>query len=165
MSITVTVILLIILIWKRYLKNWKDYHATLVYVITCNLTYIVLCRDYWLWKYHSPFLSEKQIELFNVLVLLPLISLLYLSRYPEGVRKIKKFIFLSKWVIGSMLIEGLFIYFNEIEFDHGWGFWMELPFYFVMYTFMRLHMFKPLLVYALSVITALLFLWIFHVPV
>ncbi|WP_226665321.1 CBO0543 family protein [Metabacillus litoralis] len=148
------------------LREWKNYHPTLLYICVINLLYNFLLANYDLWKYQPDFYSNHSLtEVGNSIILLPAIAYIFLTYYPEnqGMRKILKYYL--KWIVWSLVIESVYVYFGKITFHHGYKFWMEPFFYILMYTFVRLHYKKPLLTYFLSVIVVLLLLWIFDIPV
>lgn len=148
------------------LQKWRLYHSTLLYICAVNLLYNFLCANYDLWKYKPDIYSNHTLtEVGNSVILLPAIAFIFLSHYPEKQGNKKVLLYYLKWVFLSFLIETIFVYFGKITFHHGYKFWMEPFFYFIMYTFIRLHYKHPLLTYILSVFVVIILLLIFKIPV
>lgn len=148
------------------IKEWKKYHPTLLYICSLNLLYNFLAANYDLWKYQPDLYSNHSLtEVGNSIILLPAIAFIFLSNYPEQESLKKKIFYYGKWIVGSFLIELIFVYFDKITFHHGYKYWMEPFFYLMMYTFIRLHMKRPILTYFLSILIILWFIWYFSIPV
>jgi len=147
-------------------KNWKKYHATLLYIGFLNLTYNFLAANYDLWRYEPDLYSTHSItEILNSVIALPAIAFIFLSNYPAQESKRHITTYYIKWIVGSLIIESIYIYFDKITFHNGYKFWMEPFFYILMYVFIRLHFMRPLLTYFLSAIVIILFIVVFNVPV
>ncbi|MBS4174627.1 CBO0543 family protein [Bacillus sp. FJAT-49736] len=157
-------ILLVVSFWKKCWHPLTKYLATMQYVAICNLFNLVICHDYLLWELHSRFMSPIAVELFNSLFLLPISTLIYISLFPEGSFR-KQIFYIFKWIMGSILIELVFIHFSALHFYHGWGFWVDVVFYCLMYCFIKLHYHHPLITYALSCIVGYILVRIFDVPI
>lgn len=163
-------VLTIILFSFAYLKgNWRNlqlYGLTIAYVIICNLLYNVLCNDYLLWQHKADFLPKKHfiVDLFYTFINLPAVTLLYLTHYPFSKKITKQVRYIAFWVIGSMLVEYPFIKFERLLLKHGYEYWMDILFYFGMYSLIRLHFSRPLLTYGISVFCIVFMLWYFQVP-
>lgn len=147
-------------------REWRKYQPTLLYICALNLLYNFLAANYDLWKYIPDFYSNHSItEVINSVILLPAIALIFLSHYPEGQGSKKITAYYLKWIIYSVLIESVYVYFEKITFHNGYAFWMEPFFYFLMYTFIRLHHTQPILTYFLTALVVLGFIYGFDVPV
>jgi hypothetical protein len=143
---TLGLIVLTVFITRTW-RNWGQYHTTLLYGSSMNLlSYVIMGKDR-LW-YHIP--SSLWNDIADSFVLLPSIFLLYLSFFPKKTNK--KWIYYLKWVIGSLIFEWLLVRFGEFGFHEKYHFWMDIPFYFVMYAFIKLHTKRPLLTYGLSIL-------------
>ncbi|WP_273127371.1 CBO0543 family protein [Bacillus weihaiensis] len=164
---TVTQAAFIIAVYKLAdFKQWKDFHPTLLYVCVLNLLYNYITANYQLWKLHPDFFSNHSItDIMNSIILLPAMSFLFLSHYPKNKEKKAIILYYIKWIIGSVLIESIFVVTNRISFHNGYHFWMEPFFYTLMFTFIRLHYKRPLLTYVLSCLVVLFFIWYFNVPI
>lgn len=153
--------------WKGDWRNWRKYSLTMAYVIICNLLYNLLCWDHLLWEHKADFLPDKHVivDMLYTFITLPAVTLLFLSHYPYQKPASKQFTYIVYWVAGSMLVEYPFVRLGRLHLDNGYKYWMDFIFYSVMYSFLRLHFTRPLLVYGLSVPWILFLLWIFEVPI
>ncbi|HYK74725.1 MAG TPA: CBO0543 family protein, partial [Pseudoneobacillus sp.] len=146
----------IILGVTAYFKgNWKEYSKyinTIFYVVILNLLYEVLCKDKLLWVYNPTFFPKSQIitTLIYSFIVLPCITLIFLSNYPFHQKKQKQVLYIFKWIVASFIIESIYLYFDKIDLKNGYKYWMEPLFYFVMYMMIRLHFSRPFLTYSLS---------------
>lgn len=152
--------------FKGNWKEWPKYALTIFYVINLNLLYEVLCKDKLLWEYVPSFFpkSHTLTALIYTFIVLPGITLIFLSNYPFKETFKKKIVYFLKWIIISFVIEYFFLYFNKIELTNGYDYWMEPFFYGVMYSMIRLHFTRPILTYGLSFCIILFLLNIFDIP-
>lgn len=166
MHIALAITLLLICFYQGYIRNAKQFEATLMYVIICDLLYSVLCHKKILWEFKPDFLTQYLIitNLIHTFIILPCITIIYLSRFPYHEGAAKKTIYLIKWVIGSLLIESLFIFTDRIFFNNGYEVWMEAPFYLMMYIMLYIHYTKRVLNYTLSLIIIVILMLVFQVP-
>ncbi len=148
-------------------KNINKYGLTIFYMITCNLLYNMLCRDYLLWKYKADILPHSHVivELLYTFIILPLVTLLYLSNFPKSGRLLHKVQYFILWVLGSLLMSVIFVKTGRLEMQHGYKVWMDGLFYPVMYGMLRLHYRRPLLAYIFSIGIIIFMLKYFNVPI
>lgn len=167
MHILLAAMILVIAYFKVDIKDIRKYGLTLYYIITCNLLYNILCHDHLLWKYKPDLLPETHllIDLIYTFIILPTVALLYLSHFPFNKGKQKGFIYISKWVAVSLILEFVYLKMGRIELQNGYEYWMEFLFYPTMYGMLRLHPSRPLLTYILSFIIILFFILVFDVPI
>ncbi|WP_430392876.1 CBO0543 family protein [Bacillus suaedaesalsae] len=164
--LTLTIALLCFAFWKGDWRNWQKYALTIAYVIICNFLYNLLCKDYLLWEHKPDILPKKHyiVELFYLFIILPAITLIYLTHYPFLKKKSHQLLYIMYWVIGSIIIEFPFVKFERLLLKHGYEYWMEIFFYSAMYLMIRLHFTRPLLTYGISVICVVFMVWFFNVP-
>lgn len=153
-------------IYKGNWKEWTKYTLTIFYVIILNLLYEILCRDKLLWEYVPGIFPKSQTvtTLLYSFIVLPGITLIFLTNYPFNETIKKQIVYISKWIIVSLITESILIYFNKLDLNNGYYFWMEPFFYVVMYSMIRLHFTRPILTYGLSFIIIILLLNIFDIP-
>ncbi|MBB3114515.1 hypothetical protein FHS18_006636 [Paenibacillus phyllosphaerae] len=159
--------LLLLINWKRgALANWKTYHATMLYIVVCDLTYNYFCKEYPLWIYEldRPVKSHHTIELMYSYFFLPLTALLFLSLYPKQASRVKRLLYIFAWILLYMIWEGSFFLLERISYDNGWNLLWSLGFYFEMFPMLLLHHNRPRLAYLLSIGAAAVWLFLFHVP-
>lgn len=156
----------IISFYKGNWKEWRKYALTILYVINLNLLYELLCKEKILWVYNPDFFPKSHVStslLYNFIIL-PGVTLIFLSNFPYNELIRKQIIYTIKWIIVSIIFEGLYLYFGRIELHNGYKFWMEPLFYVMMYTMIRLHHTRPLLTYVISVIIIVVLLNLFNIP-
>ncbi|MHC0038509.1 CBO0543 family protein [Pseudoneobacillus sp. C159] len=166
MHLVLTISLLCCVYWKGDWRNWQKYALTIAYVMICNFLYNLLCQDYLLWEHNPDFLPKKHyiVELFYSFIILPSVTLLFLTNYPFLKKRTHQIRYIAYWVIGSVVIEIPFVLFDRLFLKHGYKFWMEPLFYSTMYYMIRLHFTRPLLTYALSALCVVFMVWYFKVP-
>ncbi|WP_142386524.1 CBO0543 family protein [Bacillus sp. Marseille-P3661] len=167
MHISLAVLLSLVSYFLGDWKNIRTYGLTIMYVIICDLLYNFLCQHKLLWVYKPDILPNYHIfvDLTHSFINLPLLTLLYLSRYPYADRISKQSIYIAKWVVGSFLVELIFLHFHRIELQYEYKTWMEIPFYSVMYVMLRLHHTRPALTYLLSIVIIVFLMIMFEIPI
>ena len=71
------------------LKNWKKYHATILFLWFGDLLYNVICYQYIMWQYKESIFAETFLTNHIVITLLimfvsyPATVLIYLGRFPQ----------------------------------------------------------------------------------
>jgi hypothetical protein len=157
MYITLSILLaLVAWRWGDW-KNWRQYHATMLYLALMNFTYYYYTNHTELWEFHSVF-SHAINETIHNFIINPLIVFIFLSNYPKRHQKI--------YIIGSIvifsLLEGLEYMLGYISYNNGWSIWWSVFLYVLMFPMLRLHYTKPLWAYVLSIGQVLFFLKIFN---
>lgn len=139
------------------------YHSTILYMLVCNLLYLVLTADHFLWAFvpdvhRYPILTE----LLYTFVVFPCTVILFLRGYPD--RGLKVLLHYVKWVSIYGVVELVYFYTGRIEYAHGWNWYWSVGFDCVMFPMLRLHHKKPLTAYVMSLpFIVLLMIW-FEVP-
>lgn len=166
MHLLLSIILIILIIWRGKWRVLEKYNITIFYVITCNLLYNVLCQKKMLWQYKPDVLptSHVLVELIYTFINLPAITLLFLSSYPFSKALRKQIGYIALWVAGSLIIEFPFYKMGRLFLKNGYVYWMEPFFYITMYSLIRLHHTRRLLTYGLSFIVTIFLLIVFHIP-
>lgn len=150
--------------WGNW-QNWKEYYPTLLYVSMCNLLYNFFCHDFLLWKWIPDFMPNHLItDIFYIYVTVPATAYLFLSRFPEGSLFKRKFIYFVMWVIAYVLMEVVWIGFDKIRYYHGWNLGWSALFYIIMFSFIRIHLKKPLFALLLTALAVVFFIWVFDIP-
>jgi hypothetical protein len=163
MNITLSIILAVCAGYLKAWKNWRVFHPTMLYTSVLVLLYNFICKDHLLWKHQSiPMKSHFTGELLHAFAILPIITLLFLSFYPDKGRRLR---YIALWSLLSFAAEFPFAVTGMIVFENGYHYWMELLFYPLMYFMIRLHHKKPLISYGLSALIIPLLIWLFKVPV
>ncbi|SFA87154.1 MULTISPECIES: hypothetical protein [unclassified Bacillus (in: firmicutes)] len=168
MHLILTFILVFIVIKKGNWKEWNKYILTIHYVVISNLLYNVLCHDYYLWQYRPDSFFPKShviIDLTYTFINLPAITLLFLTFYPFSAARSERFIYFSKWVVGSFIVGFPFYWFGRLDLHHGYEYWMDFLFYTLMYCMIRLHFTRPIATYGISLLAIVFLMMVFKVPV
>ena len=70
-------------------KNWKKYHATILFLWFGDLLYNVICYQYIMWQYKESIFAETFLTNHVIITLLimfvsyPATVLIYLGRFPQ----------------------------------------------------------------------------------
>ncbi|UUZ94062.1 hypothetical protein LJK87_05390 [Paenibacillus sp. P25] len=146
-------------------RNWRSYHATILYFICCDLLHNVLTEGHHLWKYAPTAIlpNHTLMNLFVMLIAYPSMLLVYLGRFPSG--RLKQIGWISLWVALWSMLEWFSMWLGQFSYNNGWNIWWSIVFNMALFVFSRLHYIRPLLCYGLSVIAAVLLVWYFKVPV
>ena len=151
-------------IWGDW-RNWVKYYSTMQFIALGNLTYSLICTNYFLWRFVPESFSNYTItDLTYTFIVLPASTLLFLSKYPEG-SFYKKVIYYLKWIIVFIGFEYLFLINNGIVHLHGWSIWWSLAFVTFMFPLLRLHYKKPLLGCLCAIFIGVFITLYFRVPV
>lgn len=163
MDILLAIILLFVAFKYKSLAKWRTYHTTLLYVAMLNLLYLFLCHDHLLWELQSHFLNDTWDTALNTFVILPLVALVFLGHFPFKQAFRRQSIFISKWVLGSAIVEYPFVKFNNLLFFNNWSYFTDVLFYILMFIMIKLHHVRPIFTYILSIITIVVLINLYHV--
>jgi len=145
-------------------KNWRKYHASMIFAGAMNLLYHVLSLThyYFLWKMVPSFFTFTTEEIIHTFILLPGTTLIFLSRWPKNISKQLKYFI--KWILIFVLGEYALNNFGGIEYYNGWNIGLSFLFCCVMFPGILIHFKKPGLAYPLFIIITFLGIWIFRIP-
>ncbi|MDP4171582.1 MAG: CBO0543 family protein [Bacillota bacterium] len=109
-------------------------------------------------------MKTKEIRILHLLIIMPLLTLLFLSKSPKKLSR--QIPYICKWVLASSIIEwiGQRI-FKMIYFTNGWHIGWSICIYIKMYSFSLLMTKKPLITWFMSVASTVCFVYVFKVPV
>ncbi|WP_245805824.1 CBO0543 family protein [Bacillus alkalicellulosilyticus] len=160
-----TALFVIFAVWKwGDWRNWQKYHTTILFYSLGNLAYNFLTANYFLWRFNAEILVNHTIaEMVYTFVVFPGTIILFLGNYPTERPRIILHHF--KWITIYGVWEWVFTLFGKIEYQYGWTLGWSVAFLVIMFPLLALHHRRPLLVYFLSAIVAVLVLWYFEVPV
>ncbi|MFD1039707.1 CBO0543 family protein [Virgibacillus byunsanensis] len=145
-------------------RNWKKYHATLIFFALGNLAYNFLTANYFLWRLDADFLSNHTMtEMSYTFIVFPATGLLFLDNYPEEV--MKQIGHTLQWIFIYAVWEFVFNVTGDIEYQYGWTYWWSVAVLFVMFPILKLHVEHPLIAYVLFGVVAIVLIWWFEVPV
>lgn len=148
--------------WGNWI-NWKQYHATMLYMPLMNLLYLFFCSDYLLWIVKPDVgLSAAAVALVYTFIVFPCTVLIFLTNYPETLKK--QAIHILKWVIIYAGIEWIGGLIGRITYQHGWSLGSSVLFVLIMFPMLALHHRKPAAAYVLSTLIIIILLFFFNVP-
>ncbi len=152
-------------VWKSGVyRHWRTYHATILYMLLCNLLYYFLVEDRLLWMYAPNIVfSHTAPEILITFIVFPSTVMLFLHKMAttDGARRIAHFV---KWIAIYLGAEWLGSLLGVIEYHGGWGFLWSVLFVCVMFPMLLLHHTRPLIAYVLSVALIVFYLLIFDMP-
>jgi hypothetical protein len=129
--LTATISIIAVYIWGDW-KNWKKYHATLLFFALGNLVSNFLTANYFLWRLDADFLLNHTLtEMIYTFIVFPATGLLFLGNYPKGV--IKQILHTLQWIAIYGILEFVFTLTESIEYQHGWTFGWSIVALFFMF--------------------------------
>lgn len=135
----------------------------MLYIAAGGLLYEYLTSDQMLWLFYPDFLFNKKMTvILYALVTMPLSVLIFLSRYPQTLRK--QLIYLTKWVFIYLFVELILQFFGRISYQNGWNILYSLLFDIMMFPMLLFHHKKPLWAYLVSIVIVVLLMHWFDVP-
>lgn len=151
-------------------KNWRKYHATILFLWFGDLLYNVLCYQYNMWQYKESIFAENLLTNHVIITLLimfvsyPATVLIYLGKFPE--QKMKAVLWVLFWVILYSTVEFINLRFlNLITHHHGWTISWSVMFNLIMFPMLRFHYKRPGPALLLSIPIIFFFVCYFQVPI
>ncbi|UCZ54927.1 hypothetical protein LGQ02_09350 [Bacillus shivajii] len=158
---------LLLLTWRlgNY-KNWKTHYSTILFIIAVSFFACVLTHDYPLWVYHETFLVSTRTmhELRLALVLLPTITLLYLTNYPYKSKLLRQLTYTGIWAAVWSMVEVGYVLLGIITFHNGWNIWWSVLVWLIMFLVMTIHHRKPPWAWFICVIFSVIVIIYFNIP-
>jgi hypothetical protein len=149
--------------WGNW-RNWKEFHATMVFLAFANMLYNFLTEDYRLWVMKPDILFNYRItEIIYTVIVLTGTTLIYLSRYPDTLKK--QVIYNLKWIFIYVTVESILLFTGRIQYKHGWNLGWTVIFDTIMFPSLYLHYKRPLLAYIEFTLITILAVIYFKVPV
>lgn len=149
--------------WKKGdWKNWREYYPTIIFFIMGDFAYNFMFYNKPLWHYTPPIFNHTLTDFLVAVVIFPCTILLYLSKYPAKLAN--QVLHVLKWVGIYSLSEWLLHTLGYISYYNGWNLLWTVLFLCIMFPLLRLHYQKPLIVWPVSMILAVVALYIFKIP-
>jgi hypothetical protein len=146
------------------LKKWKEYYPTILYFIIGNLTYMVLTQRKPLWYFGETLGHYTIFEIAMMVLLYPSTTILFLSFFPDSRSRVKHGMYIVLCVLAFSALEYLAHISGGIIYCNGWNFLYSVIFNAVMFPLLYFHFKHPLLVWPISSVIALLFMFLFDIP-
>ncbi|SPF51613.1 conserved membrane hypothetical protein [Candidatus Desulfosporosinus infrequens] len=134
--------------WSDW-RNWKSYYPTILFFIVGDLIYNFIAYNHPLWEPTSPKLGVTLSVLLVNVTCWPASTLLYLTHFPL-VGKLKKALYILKWVVLFTLIELICSWFGNFKYSNGWNIGWSILFDTVMFPLLKIHHEKPPIAWALA---------------
>lgn len=162
-----TVILLVSTFTFASWKNLRIYYPTFIFAISVDFFITIITYEKSLWYFHKAFLVPNHtIADFSIAFTnLPLIILIYLSRYPDKKHFFKQLIYISFQTLLFTCIETIFLVTNLLSYHNGWNFWWSLVVWFFTFIGIILHHKKPLFAWLLCFSCTIFLIFYFQIPV
>lgn len=161
--LTAIISITVVLGWGDW-RNWKKYHATLLFFSLGNLVYNFYTANYFLWRMDADIFSNQSFtEMIYTFIVFPATGILFLGNYPSVGKK--QILHILQWISIYGIWEYVFTLTGHIDYQYGWTLGWSIAFLFVMFPLLKLHEKHPLMTYMLSGIVAFFVLWWFDVPV
>lgn len=145
-------------------KHWKNYHATMIFLAFSNMLYNFLTENYRLWVMKPDVLLNFKItEIVYTVVVLTGTTLIFLSRFPQTLKK--QIIYIIKWIMVYVAVEWILFKTGRIQYEHGWCLLNTAIFDAVMFPSLYLHHKKPLLAYLEFTIITIWAVVYFKIPI
>ncbi|WP_047982321.1 CBO0543 family protein [Ornithinibacillus contaminans] len=151
-------------------KNWKQYYATILFFISCDLFHNLLTHDYPLWNYQETIFWEELlynhtiISLLIMFIVYPITILIYLGKFPKKLWM--KISWIALWVFLYGVFEFINLhYFSLITHQNGWTMPWSIAFDVVMFSTLRIHYIKPLLAWVISAACTITLILLFEIPI
>lgn len=164
MHVLIAVLTILAICFRGDYRNWKEYHAPMLYMAGSNLMYNFLCANYLLWKFNPDILANHTItEVVYTLIVFTGTVLMFLNTYPTTLKR--KVYHYATWIIIYVGFEIIFLYLGKIYYQHGWTLGWSALFVMVMFPMLRLFYKRPILAYVLSIPISIFLIYYFDVPV
>jgi hypothetical protein len=155
--------------WGNW-QEWQKYYPTILFFIACDLFANVVTYNYPLWQYQETIFaaeilrSHTIITLFIMLIVYPITTVLYLSKFPEGVSKSIRWILL--WVFLYWIVEFINVAFlGQMIHENGWNIYWSFVFNIVMFTTLWVHHKWPLFAWLIAIIWSSFIIIFFQIPI
>lgn len=138
--------ILVSLKWGNW-KNWRAYHATMLYFSAANLFYYLIVQKDWLWVHIPDKLTRYFIftDPVHIFISQPFACLVFLSTMPK--KKYAIVLHHIKFIAIFTVFEWFYLKTDYIAYQNGWNLWWSLVFNFVMFPMLLLHHWKLFLAF------------------
>lgn len=145
-------------------RNWKECYPTILYVIIGDITCKLLLYKKPLWIIADIYFKYSFLYIFLIVGLYSGTSILFLSYYPYMKSKKKQLLYYLFWNCLYTGIEIIAYHIGEFKYFCGWNIFYTIIFNIIMFPLIRLHRYKPLLVWPISTALAFIVIWMFKIP-
>lgn len=161
------IFILFIFLFSAWLwGNWKNraaYYPTVLFIMVVNLSVAFLTYHHELWRFNPDILvkTHTTVELLNAFIVLPSVTFLYLSKFPDN-NKLHQLSYLLLWVgifVGVEFIAHYIV--GSLSYYNGWSLKVSAVFDIAMFSLIRLHSLRPIIAWIATLVLAVIILLIF----
>ncbi|WP_371372803.1 CBO0543 family protein [Sporomusa aerivorans] len=136
-------------------KNWQKYYPTVLFVMVQNLAAAFFAYHHTLWQYNQDILvkSYTTVEILNAFVLLPAVTITFLSKLPFHKSTVCQYGYIAWWVVifGSLEFIAHYIV-GSLSYGNGWSWKASILFDVGMFSIIRMHYIRPLLAWVMNLL-------------
>ena len=163
MAFAITGVLGILACWKYGdWRHWRQYYPTILYVLIGDFVSDFLLCNKPLFSFGDFVQQRPVLDIAIMMLLYPCTVILYLSFYPNTLKK--RILYILLWTGIFIAIEIVALLTGGCSYYNGWNIWYSVLLDLIMFTMLALHYEKPLLVWPISAALAFLVLWWFRIP-
>jgi hypothetical protein len=164
-------LLLVIAVWILFAykfvdwSQWKKQYSTILFFMVVNLLYNTIYYNHTLWAFRGitvDWLNHSIINFAFTFFICPVGLIIYLQRFPSTNRN--QLLYVGIWVTFYTIIEALFAHRGMFVYDHGWNSWHNIWLNLILFVLLRIHYKNPVTAWLISVPLAIIFYFIFPVP-
>ncbi|GGH81090.1 hypothetical protein JOD43_002425 [Pullulanibacillus pueri] len=150
-------------IWGDW-RHWKEYYPTILFLITGDFLYNFLLYNKSMWVFRDIILpNHTLITLLAMTVSYSATVLIYLGRFPNGIKKRTLWFFI--WSTIYLMIEYIDNKLGFITYHNGWNIGWSAFMTFLIFIILPIHHKRPLLAWGISVAVIVFLLTIFDVNI
>ncbi|MFX4262238.1 CBO0543 family protein [Pelotomaculum propionicicum] len=142
-------------------RNWRRYYPTVLFFIAIDFAYGYITKNQPLWQFESLVITSTFSFIFVALVGQPPAIFLFLSLYPNKLHKQIGYILI--WVAIFSIIEIIAFKIGSISYQNGWNIWFSILFNCIMFTIIRLHYKEPLQAWIITIVLAVIIMFLFNI--
>jgi hypothetical protein len=165
MRLVIIALVWVIAFFKSDWRKWRDYHATILFIIAADFLVSLITYKHTLWDLSSELGGHVVNDFLMAVLFFPPAILLYFTYYPERKGIFKKSLYLMFWVLLFTCIEGLEYVLDNINYDNNWGIPESFAFNIALLIALTVHPKRPFFAYFLYFIYILLLITICDIPV
>jgi hypothetical protein len=165
MRLAIILFMLVIAFFKSDWKNWRDYHATILFIIAADFLVSLITYKHTLWDLTSELGGHVVNDFLLAVLFFPPSILLYFTYYPERKGIFQKSLYLLFWAVFFTGVEVLEYFLDNINYDNSWGVLESFAFNIALFIALTVHPKRPFLAYFLYFIYIILLITICGIPV
>jgi hypothetical protein len=154
----------VIAFFKSDWRRWRDYQATILFIIAADFLVSLITYKHTLWDLSSELGGHVVNDFLLAVLFFPPSILLYFTYFPERKGIFQKSFYLMFWVLLFTCIEVIEYFLDNIKYDNNWGFLASLTFNIALFIALTVHQKWPFFAYFLYLIYILLLITICDIP-